>query len=100
PIAGSSELSAGIEQYLAKPVNLVELTGICGFITEAFATGGAAFSQPLWNLAVLMSAFSVGGRADAHQMSNGHPDYDKDETDEMYDRKLAERTERDLGWPT
>lgn len=100
PLPGNSELSSGIELHTAQPVNLVELTGICGFVTEALATGGASFSQPLWNLAILMSAFSVGGRQDAHQMSNGHPDYDPDETDAMYDRKVEERVTRDLGWPT
>lgn len=100
PLAGNSDLSSGIDVHTAQPINLVELAGICGFVTEALATGGASFSQPLWNLAILMSAFSVGGRADAHQMSNGHPDYDVDDTDRMFDRKVEERTTRDLGWPT
>src|SRR5215210_1613292 len=36
----------------------------------------------------------------AHEMSKDHPSYSKDDTQALYDRKLAERHDRGLGYPS
>jgi hypothetical protein len=92
--------NAGGEEKFADPVDLDLVAEKCGFIKEAIDTGGAAFQQPLWHLSVLAATFSMGERADAHRMSQGHPEYTQEATDEMYDRKIKERQERDIGWPS
>lgn len=99
PLAGVSELAAGVDTSSLAPVNLDSLVGECGFITEALTTGGANYDNPLWNLTVLISNFTEGGRADAHRMSAGHPDYGPGETDELFDRKAEEKLVKNLGWP-
>lgn len=100
PLTGVSDLAAGIEVTTAPPVNLDNVSAQCGFIREALATGGAAYSNPLWNLTTLVSLFSEGGRADAHRMARNHPGYVEADTDALFDRKQAERTKKDLGWPS
>jgi hypothetical protein len=98
PLQGTSDLAAGIET--TPPVNLDALVHECGFIAEALATGGQSFANPLWNITTLISTFSEGGRVDAHRMASGHPGYGPGETDELFDRKLFERSARNFGWPT
>jgi len=96
----NSELTSGIVQQ-ARPVDLrtVAQSG-CGFIEEALDTGGSGFDNPLWMLTTLAATFAEDGRQMAHEMAKGHPTYDPDETDALYDRKLAERQEKNLGWPS
>jgi hypothetical protein len=95
-----SELGQGIEERHAPPVDLDEVAKECRFFADALAMGGATHSQPLWNLAVLASTFTAGGRADAHRVGNKHPGYSQASTDEMFDRKENERQTRNLGWPS
>jgi hypothetical protein len=96
----ADELSAGIESN-NKPRNLQTIADAnCGFIKEALETGGATYANPLWNLTTLVATFTDGGREDAHAMANGHPDYSAGSTDELYDRKLREREEKSIGWPS
>lgn len=98
-LQGTSDLSSGVDLSGMAPVDLDTLAAQCGFIDEALTTGGAAFTNPLWNLTTLIAAFSVGGRDDAHRMASGHPNYGPGETDDLYDRKVDERARRNLGWP-
>lgn len=84
----------------SKPIDLDELAKECGFVKEAIDTGGADFGQPLWNLATLLATFADNGRDAAHRMAMGHADYTEETTDGLYDRKLREREEKDLGWPS
>lgn len=98
PIIGS-DLSAGVDMSSMAPIKLDSLLGKCGFIDEALNTGGASFTNPLWNLTTLMATFTEGGRGDAHRMAQGHPNYGPGETDELYDRKEGERQSGKLGWP-
>jgi len=99
PLAGVSDLSEGIDLAGAAPVNLNSLLGECAFLNEAVTTGGNSFSNPLWNLTTLIATFTEGGRGDAHIMAQGHPNYGPGETDDLYDRKMAEKLRGDLGWP-
>jgi len=102
----ASSKFAGIENEAAadiatsKPVNLDDVARECPFIKEAIDTGGHDFSQPLWNLTTLIATFSEGERDDAHRMAMGHPEYTEEDTDAMYDRKLRERRDKGLGWPS
>jgi len=100
PIQGVSDLASGIDLSSAAPVKLDSLVFECGFIAEALATGGAAFSNPLWNLTTLIATFTEGGRVDAHRMASGHSNYGPGETDELFDRKSNEKITRNLGWPS
>jgi hypothetical protein len=99
-LTGESELSAGIEKRDYTPVHLDDLTEGCGFIREAIATGGAKFSNPMWNLTTLVATFTDNARSDAHRMGNKHPEYDKGSTDEFFDRKLREKAQKGLGLPS
>jgi hypothetical protein len=97
----NSDLAGGIEQPQAPPINIRTVAAAgCGFISDALATGGAAFANPLWNLTTLTATFTEGGRADAHEMAKGHATYVPQETDDLFDRKMREREEKNLGWPS
>jgi hypothetical protein len=94
------ELGAGVEQYSAPAVNLDDVAKQCAFVSDALATGGSTYSNPLWNLTTLLATFTEGGRADAHRMGNRHPTYSQAETDAQYDRKEREKAEKGIGWPS
>jgi hypothetical protein len=95
-VAGS--LSDGIEKQEFPPIKLDDVARECAFIRDAIVTGGLAYDQSLWNLTTLLSVFTAGGNADAHRMGWKHPGYTTESTDELYDRKLRERDQKDLGW--
>ena len=94
----NSDLTDGIGGE-AKPVDLNSVAKSCGFIREAIETGGARYNNPLWFLTTTIATFTDGGREDAHRMASGHADYTPEKTDELYDRVLKAREERDIGWP-
>jgi hypothetical protein len=94
------ELSAGIEQHSLPPPKLEDLAAECLFVRGAIATGGAAYSQPLWVMTTLLATFTEGGRADAHRMANEHPGYSNESTDELFERKEREKAEKGIGWPS
>jgi hypothetical protein len=93
------ELAAGIAKRQYGPIHLDRLAGECAFIHDAIATGGAEYSNPLWNLTTLIATFTDDPRNDAHRMGNRHSGYRKDYTDAFFDRKLRERDEKGLGFP-
>jgi hypothetical protein len=94
----NSELTAGLERE-ARPILLESVAESCGFIREALETGGAGFSNPLWNLTALISTFAPNGPEIIHAMSSGHAAYDENETSALYERKVKEREIKGLGWP-
>lgn len=94
----ANDAAAGIST--APPVMLDEVAKECPFIAEAITTGGASFDQPLWNLTTLIGSFGEYGRDDAHRMAKGHSGYTQEETDNLFDRKMRERLEKGLGWPS
>jgi hypothetical protein len=72
----------------------------CGWLREAYETGGENFDEPQWNLTTLIATFLQDGRDYAHKLGNKHPTYDLDKTDERYDRKVRERQQNPaIGWP-
>jgi P4 family phage/plasmid primase-like protien len=101
--AGELGLEAGIEiDRLVDfcPIAAHQDRGGCAFYRDAFATGGANHSQPLWNLAVLGTTFMENGNAIAHAISNRHAEYTEVDTQALYDRKMAERHDRGIGYPS
>jgi hypothetical protein len=105
PQGGATNSSAlnstsGASSHTAVPIILATARASCGFLEEAFATGGKAFNEPLWHLSVLASTFDEGGLKTAHLISRGHPGYDPAETVARYERKRMERETKSLGWPS
>jgi hypothetical protein len=94
-----NDLSAGIDSSFP-PIKLTEIASECAFVAEAIKTKGAAYTNPMWNLTTLISTFCEGERADAHLMGSGHPGYTEESTDALYDRKVREKNEKGLGWPS
>lgn len=72
----------------------------CAFLRDALLTGGKDYDQPMWNLTTLAATFLDDGQALAHKMGAGHIEYTETSTDELWARKLRERTDRGLGWPS
>ena len=82
------------------PIFAKQENGGCKFYRDAAANGGADLDQPLWNLSVLGTTFMENGNAIAHEISKGHRDYTKVDTQALYDRKMAERHDRGIGYPS
>jgi hypothetical protein len=93
-------LSEGIGHDPLPPLDWKPLVKTCGWFTEAVTTGGASFGQGLWNLTTLAATFLENGHVLAHRMARGHADYQYDETEALWERKLAERASKSLGWPS
>lgn len=101
-IEGDPGLEAGIKGYgddLLDPRPIFAKTG-CGFLRDALRTGGKDYDQTLWMYSVLCSTFMENGDEIAHTISSGHPTYSEVDTQALYDRKMAERHDRGIGYPS
>lgn len=98
-ISGNNDLGAGIEPAKAKPIDIEHVASACKFVKNTLDLGGAQNPNPLWFLSATLASFCEDGRAVLHRMSNGHPTYSETETDALYDRILAHKQDRDIGWP-
>lgn len=78
---------------------LIQKAG-CGFLREAFITGGKDYDQPQWNITTLLNTFIENGKWLAHKMGCQHPGYSRESTGALWDRKIGERKSRNLGWPS
>lgn len=94
----NADLGAGIETK-AQSLALEEVAKNCGFISRSVGTGGKDNPNPLWFMTASVAAFLEDGRDALHKMSNKHPGYTIQATDELYDRVVAKQKEKDLGWP-
>ncbi len=95
----NTKLSDGLEprDFLLDPKPIFKK---CGFLQDALFEGGKSYDNPLWNLTLLCSTFLENGNALAHEMSKGHAQYTFEETQTQYERKVAERHARGLGYPS
>ena len=93
-------LEAGIDKHADIKVDPRPIFKQCGFYRDALKNSGANSDQPQWNLAVLGSTFMENGNDIAHKISSGHVAYTKDDTQVLYDRKVAERASRGIGYPS
>jgi hypothetical protein len=94
------DLGAGIETLVYPLLKLEDIAKECAFVVDAINTHGAAYTQPMWNLTTLLATFTEGGRADAHLMGSSHPGYSKESSNALFDRKVREKAEKGLGWPS
>jgi hypothetical protein len=96
---GEPGLDAGIGKFTDTLLDPRPIFDGCGFLREAQQAGGANYGNPLWNLSVLCSAFMENGNAIAHEISRGHANYTHAETQQQFERKLADK-DRGVGWPS
>ena len=99
PLASDS-LADGIEKREERLLDPRPVFAGCAFLRNAFANGGADLDNPLWNLSVLATTFMENGNAFAHQISQGHATYTPADTQALYDRKVADRADRGIGYPS
>lgn len=93
-------VAAGIEISGPKLVDPAPIFAKCAFLGDALMNGGKDYDQPLWNLSVLCTVFMEDGNALAHEVSKGHPGYTAADTQALYDRKVADRADRGIGYPS
>jgi hypothetical protein len=93
------QAGATFGSHLVDPIPIFGSKG-CGFLREALLTGGKDYDNPQWNLSVLCTAFMEGGDAIAHKISQGHATYTAADTQALYDRKVADRADRGIGYPS
>lgn len=98
-LAGADDLAAGIVRRSSLPLDPGPVFEKCGFMRHAKDTGGADYDNTLWMYSVLCATFLENGNAIAHEISKGHPTYTYAETQQMYERKLADRA-RGIGYPS
>jgi hypothetical protein len=94
------DLNAGINKQHDNLLKAEPIFEGCAFLREAQANGGKDYDNPLWNLSVLCSTFMENGNAIAHALSQGHATYSAADTQALYDRKVADRHDRGIGYPS
>jgi hypothetical protein len=93
-------LAEGIDLHELPPLDVKPLFKECAFIREAMRTGGACYSQPMWNMGTLAATWLDDGLHIAHLMGNKHSGYTHESTETLYERKIAERKNGNIGWPS
>ena len=93
-------LAAGLATHDDTPLDFFSMVPQCPFFLDAIQTGGRDHSQGLWHLSVLAATFCENGEKIAHKLSYKYPSYSSTETQAMWDRKVADRAARGLGWPS
>lgn len=97
PIAGDTLGAQNHDDMLLDPRPIFTN---CGFYREALRDGGANYDNALWMYSVLGATFMENGNAIAHQISQKHATYSEVDTQALYDRKVAERADRGIGYPS
>jgi large-conductance mechanosensitive channel len=87
------------DEYDFPPLPFKPIQEGCPFFADAYETHGKEHAQSLWHLMILATTFLEDGERLAHELGNAHPAYTPEETQGMWDRKVREREELDLGWP-
>jgi hypothetical protein len=72
----------------------------CPMFGEGIKTGGEKVGQPVWHQQALACTFFVGGRDIFHDLGCKHPGYSRETSDGMFDRKLRDRHNKSLGYPS
>ena len=99
-LASEPGLDAGIDKFGDRLLQPLPVFKKCGFLREALTTGGKDYDQPQWMLSVLCSTFMEDGNEIAHRLSAGHAEYSKVDTQALFDRKMADRHDRRVGYPS
>jgi Protein of unknown function (DUF3987) len=93
-------LGAGIDRHEDVLLDPRPIFQQCGFYKEALRTGGADYDNALWMYSVLGTTFMENGNAIAHEISKGHASYSEVDTQKEYDRKVVDRADRGIGYPS
>jgi hypothetical protein len=72
----------------------------CPFFFDTLKNGGHNHSQGLWNLTILAATFLKDGEKLAHKFGNKHSGYKRESTKAMWERKVHEKAQKGLGWPS
>lgn len=99
-LKGEPDLNAGIDKGSDQLLDPFPIFRSCGFLRDALTTGGKDYDQTLWMYSVLCSTFMENGNDIAHRISQGHAGYTEADTQALYDRKMAERHDRGIGYPS
>ena len=67
------------------PYSYKQAAGKCGAMLRAAQSNGRDTAYPIWILAARSAALSVEGHEFAHEISSGHPDYDRADADRKLD---------------
>jgi len=89
-----------IDKHADIPLKAEPIFKQCEFLGHALKTGGADYNNPLWHLSILASTFMEKGNEIAHAISKGHVTYSEADTQALYDRKVADRHDRGIGYPS
>jgi hypothetical protein len=100
PAKPEPDLNAGIDKFDETLLKAAPIFKECGFYKDALLSGGANYGNELWMHSVLGATFMENGNAIAHAISKGHATYSEDDTQALYDRKVAERADRGIGYPS
>jgi len=99
PVQSANDLASNMDST-GSLVDLDACLPECQFLADTVATGGFTLANPLWNLTTLIATFTQGQRADAHRLGDKHPTYTQLSTDQLFDRKVIEKEQKGLGWPS
>ena len=95
----AESLAEGLQKE-DRPLDPKPIMKGCAFLRNALLTGGKDYDQPMWNLTTLAATFLEEGHSLAHKMGRGHAEYDVATSEALWERKLKERKDRLLGWPS
>lgn len=84
-------LGAGITKRIVPPSDIDRVSLVCPHLRSTLDSAGAECGQPLWFLDLRLATCCEAGRDAAHRLSSGHAGYSAQETDEVYDRLVAEK---------
>jgi Domain of unknown function (DUF927) len=93
-----TELAEGIDT--PPPPTFESIIKECPWLREAYETGGKAYPQPQWNLTTLVATFMENGNELAHRLGNKYPTYNYGKAEDLWHRKMRERRDKNLGWPS
>jgi P4 family phage/plasmid primase-like protien len=93
------DLDAGINRFEDHLIDPQPIFKQCGFYREALLNGGKDYDQTLWMYSILGTTFMEKGNEIAHRISKDHVSYTPDGTQAMFDLKLADRTNKGIGYP-
>ncbi len=91
-------LGAGLDA--TAPLDWKTVAEECPHYREALVHGGRGHNQGLWMLTVLGATWFADARQFTHRLSNKHATYTVADCDDMFDRKLRDREDMRLGWPS
>ena len=98
-VSGANDaLGANLTTATPVEIKLADLVKACPYTARTLGTGGRDEDQPRWFLMATTATFLEDGRNAFHAMSDKHAGYSRQGTDDLYDRVLAARKSRDIGW--